>query len=130
MSNNDTLASVLSQLNNAVKVGKSSITTAFSSKLIKKSLELMKDNGYIAGFEEVEDVKGNYLIITLNGKLNKCGVVKPRFAIALPNFEKFEKKFLPARGFGLLLVSTNQGLMTHYDAKEKNIGGKLIGFCY
>ncbi len=130
MSNNDTLASVLSQLDNAVKVGKSSITTVFSSKLVVKFLEIIKNNGYIADFEEVEDVKGNYLIISLNGKLNKCGVVKPRFAISLLNFEKFEKKFLPARDFGLLIISTNQGLITHYEAKEKKIGGKLIGYCY
>ena len=130
MSNNDTLASVLSQLDNAVKVGKPSITTSFSSKVIKKVLELMKDFGYIADFEEVEDVKGNFLKINLNGKLNKCGVVKPRFAISINNLERFEKKYLPARGFGVLIISTNQGLMTHNDAKEKNLGGKLISYCY
>lgn len=130
MSNNDVLASVLSQLNNAVKVGKPSITTSISSKVIKRVLEIMQGAGYIAGFEEVVDVKGNYLNISLNGKLNKCGVIKPRFAINLSNFEKFEKSYLPAKGFGFLIVSTNKGLMTHVEAKEQNVGGKLISYCY
>lgn len=130
MSNNDILASVLSKVDNAIKVGKSSVTTSISSKLIKEVLEIMKDSGYLADVSEVVDVKGNYLNISLNGKLNKCGVIKPRFAIPLADFEKFEKSFLPAKGFGFLIVSTNQGLMTHTQAKEKNIGGRLISFCY
>lgn len=130
MANNDILASVLSQLDNAIKVGKPSITTSISSKLIKQVLEIMKDSGYLANFEEHVDVKGNYITITLNGKLNKCGVIKPRFAISVASFEKFEKSYLPARGFGFLIVSTNQGLMTHVQAKEKPVGGKLISFFY
>ena len=130
MSLNDTLASVLSQIDNANKVGKTSITTNYSSTLIKKVLDIMKDAGYIGDVEEVVDQKGNYLTIKLSGSLNKCGVIKPRFAIKFADFEKFEKRFLPAKGFGFIIVSTNQGLMTHNQAKEKNIGGKLISFCY
>lgn len=130
MSLNDTLASVLSQIDNANKVGKRSITTKYSSKLIKQVLEIMKDSGYIGDVEEVQDQKGNFLVVNLTGTLNKCGVIKPRFAIKFADFEKFEKRFLPAKGFGFLIVSTNQGLMLHNQAKEKNIGGKLISFCY
>ena len=44
--------------------------------------------------------------------------------------EKFEKRYLPAKGFGLIIVSTSKGLMTHVDAEEKNIGGKMIAYCY
>ena len=130
MSLNDTLASVLSQIDNANRVGKTTVTTQFSSKLTKQVLAIMKDAGYIGEVEEIIDQKGNYLIIQLSGTLNKCGVIKPRFAIQKANFEKFEKRFLPAKGFGFIIISTNEGLMTHNQAKEKNIGGKLISFCY
>ncbi|MCA9477531.1 MAG: 30S ribosomal protein S8 [Nanoarchaeota archaeon] len=130
MSLNDTLAGVLSQIDNANKVGKTSITTQWSSKLIKQVLAIMKDAGYIGEVTETEDQKGNYLAIQLLGMLNKCGVIKPRFAIKYADFEKFEKRFLPAKGFGFLIVSTNEGLMTHTQAKEKKIGGKLISYCY
>ena len=130
MSLNDTLASVLSQIDNANKVGKTNVTTQFSSKLTKQVLAIMKDAGYIGEVEEIVDQKGNYLTIQLSGTLNKCGVIKPRFAIKKEDFEKFEKRFLPAKGFGFIIVSTNEGLLIHNQAKEKNIGGKLISFCY
>lgn len=130
MSLNDPLAAVLSQINNAIAVGKNTVTTKVSSKFITRVLEIMHSHGYLGEVQEVQDVKGNYYVISLIGKLNKCGVVKPRFAIQADDFEKFEKRYLPARGFGLLIVSTNQGLMTHDEAKEKNLGGKLISYCY
>ena len=130
MSVNDTLANVLSQMDNANKVGKKVLITNFSSTLIKKVLAIFTESGYLGEVTEIVDQKGNYLSLALTGMLNKCGVIKPRFAVTADNFEKFEKRFLPAKGFGILVVSTNKGLMTHLEAKEKNIGGKLICYCY
>lgn len=130
MSLNDTLATVLSQLNNAVNVGKDTVTTKHSSKQIKTVLTIMKEKGYIGGFDEVVDSKGNYYVIHLIGQLNKCGVVKPRFSVKADALERYEKQFLPARNFGMLIISTNQGMMTHIEAKEKGIGGRLISYCY
>lgn len=130
MAQNDTLATILSQITNAIKIGRSSVTTNVSSRLIKQTLAIMQDEGYIGDVEEIEDSKGNYLEISLIGRLNACGVIKPRFAVKLDDFEKFEKRYLPAKDFGLLFVSTNKGLMTHMSAKEQNLGGRLIGYCY
>ena len=130
MTMNDTLASVLSQMNNAISVEKSGVVTNISAKLITKVLAIMQENGYINNVETVEDSKGNSYKITFSGKLNKCGSIKPRFSVKLSDFEKFEKRYLPARGFGFLIVSTSQGIMTHDEAKEKGIGGRLISFCY
>ncbi len=90
----------------------------------------MQEENYLGEIQEVVDSKGNYLIIKLIGKLNNCGVIKPRFAIKLADFEKFEKSYLPAKGFGFLLISTNKGLMTHTKAKEQKLGGKLISYYY
>ncbi|MFT4305058.1 MAG: 30S ribosomal protein S8, partial [Candidatus Woesearchaeota archaeon] len=81
-------------------------------------------------FEEEDNKRGGILNLNLINKLNKCGVIKPRFSCELNEFEKFEKRFLLAKGFGILIVSTSQGLMTHDEAKEKKIGGKLIAYCY
>jgi small subunit ribosomal protein S8 len=130
MSLNDPLANVLSKISNATKIGKFEVIVENNSNLIKKVLSIMKDSKYITSVEEIEDSKGNFLKILLSGNLNNCGVVKPRFAVKLEDYEKFEKRFLLAKNFGFLLVSTNQGLMTHNEAKDKNLGGKLISFCY
>ncbi|MDZ4226799.1 MAG: 30S ribosomal protein S8, partial [Candidatus Pacearchaeota archaeon] len=60
----------------------------------------------------------------------KCGVVKPRFPVKLDEFEKFEKRYLPAKNFGIIIVSTSNGIMTHIEAKEKKLGGRLIAYIY
>ena len=44
--------------------------------------------------------------------------------------ESFEKRFLPAKDFGVLIISTNKGLLTQKQAKEQNVGGALVAYCY
>lgn len=130
MTLNDPLASALSKINNASKIGKSNVVVKTSSNLIKDVLKIFNENGYVGDVEEIIDSKGNSLSVSLIGKLNKCAVIKPRFAVKSLDFEKYEKRFLLAKGFGFLIVSTNQGIMTHDEAKTKKLGGKLICFCY
>ena len=127
---NDTLANILSKVLNAEKTGKKECVSKPSSKVIKKVLEIMQDNRYIGEFKEVIDSRGNFIKINLIGRLNKCGVIKPRYVVKVVDYEKFEKRYLPAKGFGIIIVSTNKGIMTGEEAKEKNIGGKLLAYCY
>jgi small subunit ribosomal protein S8 len=130
MSLNDPLANALSRMLNSEKVGKSECDVFPSSKIIINVLEIMKTQGYAGEFKVVEDSKGNYLKVKLLGTINKCGVIKPRFSVAKEEFERFEKRYLPAKNFGFMVVSTSKGMMTHTEAKEKKIGGKLIAYCY
>jgi small subunit ribosomal protein S8 len=130
MSLNDPLANVLSFIKNYENLGKIELITANNSKVIRTILGILQNEGYLGSFEEIEDAKGKVIKINLLGKINKIGVIKPRFAIKRADFEKFEKRFLPARGFGLLILSTSQGIMTNVEAKAKNIGGKLLCYCY
>lgn len=127
---NDPLASALSKILNSEKVAKSECIITPSSKTIMKVLDILNLEGYIGKYEEITSSKGGFLKVNLIGGINKCGVIKPRFAVKRDEFEKFEKRFLLADGFGVLIVSTNQGIMTHEEAKSKDIGGKLLAFCY
>ena len=127
---NDTLADAMSLMLNNEAIGRQDCLLKPSSKLMKELLKVMKDNGYIADFKEIEDGRGNYIRLVLNGGINKCGVIKPRYSVKNNEFEKFERRFLPAKDFGILFVSTPKGVMTHYDAKSKKLGGKLLAYCY
>ena len=127
---NNPLAAVLSRLQNAERLGKRQFTTQCNSKLIRQVLDILKENGYIGGYEENKDAKGNTLTIALNGGLNQAGVVTPQFNVAVTEFVRFEKRYLPAKDFGLLILTTNKGIITHQQAKDKNIGGKLIAYAY
>lgn len=127
---NDPLSSALSKINNREKAGKKDCELKPVSIIIKRVLEIMHEEGYLGDFKEIEDGKGNLIQLNLLNNINKCNAIKPRHAVTLDNYEKFEKRFLPARNFGVLFVSTPKGIMTHYQAKEKKLGGKLIAYCY
>lgn len=127
---NDPLSNVLSGVMNAEKAGKIEVAIKPVSKVVKKVLEIMKDNNYVGECKEVEDGRGNFLTLNLLGNINKCGAIKPRFPVSNRGFEAFEKQFLPAQGFGILILSTPKGIMTNNEAKKKDIGGRLLAYCY
>ena len=130
MTLNDTLSNILSHILNCEKAGKKECIVSISSKLIKQVLQIMKDNKYIGDFKEEGGEVKKYLKINLLGKINKCGAIKPRFSTKKDQLEKYEKRFLPAKDFGIIILSTNKGLITHYKAKEKDLGGRLISYVY
>ena len=127
---NDPLANALSLILNKGDARIKECIIKPSSKVIKDVLKIMKDNYYVGEFKEIEDSKGNMLSVQLLNKINKCGVIKPRFSVKKDGYEKFEKRFLPAKDFGFLIVSTPQGIMTNDEAKKRCIGGKLLAYCY
>jgi small subunit ribosomal protein S8 len=125
----DLLSDVLSAIKNGDKVGKSETITP-SSKLVKNVLLILQKHNYIGDFELIEDMRGGKFKIQLLGKVNNCKAIRPRYFIKSDDYEKFEKRFLPAAGMGLIIVSTSQGMMIHPEAKKKGIGGALIAFVY
>ena len=127
---NDPLSNALSKIHNAEKVGKEQITIFPASAVIKSVLEILNREGYVGSYNEVEDAKGNYLVLNLLGNTNDCGAIKPRYSVQLEDYVKYEKRFLKAKDFGMLVVSTSKGIMTHLEAKEKKLGGVLLAYCY
>jgi len=127
---NDQLANVLSAIIIYEKVGKKEFIIQPISKIIRRVLTILQEHGYVGELEEISTAKGGIAKLNLLGNLNKCGVIKPRFSIDKYDFERFEKRYLPANGVGILIISTPYGLMTHEQAKEKKIGGRLIAYCY
>ena len=127
---NDPLADTMSLILNNEMIGRQDCIIKPTSKVVKEILKVMKENEFVGEFKEVEDSRGNYIQLKLIGNINKCGVIKPRYSVKNKEFEKFERRYLPAKGLGILLVSTPKGIMTHYDEKSKNTGGKLLAYCY
>ncbi len=112
----DPLSDTLAALKNAERIGKGKCIVR-SNKLIAEILRVMKENNYIGHFEAIDDGKGGKFKIELRGKLIDTNVIKPRFAVGIGDYEKFERRFLPARNIGLLIVSTPKGLMAHHPPK-------------
>ena len=130
MSLMDPLANALNHLSNCERVGKKVAYIKPASKLIGRVLKVMQDYGYIGEFEFIEDGRAGIFKVELIGKINKCGAIKPRFPVKKFGYEKFEKRYLPARDFGILIVSTTQGVMSHEEAKKRGLGGRLLAYVY
>lgn len=101
-----------------------------ASKLIANILRVLQKQAYIGEFEYIEDGRGGKFKIQLLGRVNRCRSVRPRHSIQVGDYEKWEKMFLPARGLGILILTTPQGVMSQSDAKEQRLGGKLLGYVY
>lgn len=130
MTTNDPLSNVLSHLFNCEKISRPECIVKPVSKLIVNVLSIIKNEGFIGEFGIIKDGRSGLIKINLLGNINRCGTVKPRFSFTLDELEKYEKRFLPAKDFGVLIVSTSKGLMTHIQAKEKKLGGRLIAYVY
>lgn len=126
----DPIANVMSSILTYEGVGKRELVVHPVNKIMRRVLTIMQEHGYLGQLEDVSASRGGFAKLNLLGNVNKCGVIKPRFSIKNTDFLKFEKRYLPASGVGIIIVSTSQGVMTHEQAKEKGIGGRLIAYCY
>lgn len=86
--------------------------------------------GYIGEFEFVDNRRSGKIVVELNGRLNKCGVISPRYDFAANEIEQWVSRLLPSRQFGYFVVTTSQGIFDHEEARRKKVGGKLLGFFY
>lgn len=123
----DTTANLLNRIMNAKKAGKTSCLVRPVSKFSLKVMDIMKKEGYLS--YKIEEGKFPAINVTFTN-VNFAKVIKPHFYVKKEGYEKFIRRFLPSRHLGIIIVSTNKGLMTHKEAIEKNIGGSLIAFCY
>ena len=130
MTGNDPLANTLSAIDNAESVGQLTQEVQPASNEIGSVLEVLYDRGYIDGFQRIDDGKAGRFEVELKGAINACGPVKPRYSAGANEFERWEKRFLPARDYGTLVVTTSHGIMSHYEARQGGIGGQVIAYIY
>ncbi len=101
-----------------------------ASNLVGRVLRLIQSRGYIGEIEFIDDGRQGKFRVQLFGRINDCKAVKPRFSVKVKGIEKYEKRFLPSREIGTLILSTPKGVMTHEDARRQNTGGRVLAYVF
>ena len=130
MTKQNPIADAMSAIKNAGDPGKLEVRVEPPTRLFGDMLKVMQEYGYISGFEKVEDGRGGQYAISLTGGINKCGVITPRFSVKVEDLESWETRYLPGKGFGIIILTTSKGVMSHEQARKLGIGGELLGYVF
>jgi small subunit ribosomal protein S8 len=125
----DHLADALNTLKTHEMAGQKDCSVK-STKLVRSVVELLKQHNYLSNFDVVDNGKGGTMNIELDGRINDCGVIRPRISVKRTQWARWEQQFIPGVGVGLLIVSTPKGIMTNRDAEAAHIGGRLLAYVY
>ena len=123
----DIVSDALNQIYNASKARKKIIVVKHYSKVLLEILAIMRSTKRVENYRI--NPENNSVEITL-GNIVQCRAIKPRFSVNKDQIDKYLMRYLPARDYGTMIISTHQGLMTHEEAREKKLGGSLIAFFY
>lgn len=126
----DPLANALSNIYNNEERRKNECIISPASKLIGQVLRVMQKNGYIGEFEFIDDGKSGKFRVQLLGRINKCGAIKPRFPVKMDSIEVWERKFLPAREVGVIVMTTPKGVISHKEAINLKTGGRFLAYMF
>ena len=126
----DPLSDAFARIFNAEQAGHYEVTVKPASKMLGSMLSIMQASDYIGEYEKLDNGRGGSYRVELIGAINRCGIIKPRHSVRRTEYEKWESRYLPARDLGLLILTTNQGVMNHYDAKKDRVGGRLLAYIF
>ena len=125
----DHLADALNTIKTHEMVGQE-VCTVRATKLIGEILRVLKEHQYLTEYKLVENGRGGLYEVKLDGRINECGVIKPRMPVRKTDWARKEQQFIPGFGVGLLIVSTPNGIMTNADAEKGRVGGRLLAYVY
>merc|ERR1712151_781529 len=124
------LADALKTILNAERRGRRQVLLRPASKVIIKFLRQMQKHGYIGEFEVIDDHRSCKIVVELLGRINKCGVISPRFDIRLTKLDSWCSQVLPSRHFGKIILTTTYGIIDQEECIKRKTGGKILGFFY
>ncbi|WP_181164534.1 30S ribosomal protein S8 [Amaricoccus solimangrovi] len=128
MSMNDPLGDMLTRIRNASMRGKSTVRTP-ASKIRRWVLDVLKDEGYIRGYEDVTSAKGLPEIEISLKYFDGAPVIRELKRVSKPGRRVYSAaKEIPQirQGLGVAIVSTPKGVMTDAHARTANVGGEVL----
>ena len=130
MSMTDPIADMLTRIRNANMVGHESVDIP-ASKMKKSIAEILLEEGYIKGYDIIEDNKQGIIRVQLKYGAGKEKVITGIRKISKPGLKVYAKRDDVPKvlgGLGIAIISTSKGVITDKEARKQNVGGEVI--CY
>ena len=128
----DTIADILTRIRNASSARHATVDVPASN--VKKAItQILLDEGYIKGFQVIEDGKQGVIRITLKYSENRSPVITGLRRVSKPGLRIYSScEDMPKvrKGLGIAIVSTSKGIMTDKKARELNVGGEVLAFVW
>ena len=132
MQMSDVIADMLTRIRNANDAKHQTVDIPASN--IKKSIaEILSNEGYIKGYQVIEDGKQGIIRVTLKYGANKAKVIRGLKRVSKPGlriYAGYEDMPKVMNGLGIAIVSTSKGLMTDKQARTQKIGGEVLAFVW
>ena len=132
MSMTDPIADMLTRVRNANQAGHEKVSMPSSKKLVEIA-RIMKEEGFVAGYDVVKEKPVDKLEVTLKYGDKKDKIIRGIKRISKPGLRIYAgKDDLPRvlGGLGCAIISTSSGVMTDRDAREKGIGGEVMVYIW
>jgi len=128
---NDTIADMLTRIRNA-NLAKHQIVQVPATKMTRNIIKVLKEEGFIEYFEEIDETWQTFLLISLKYKgKKKQSVITSLKRVSKPGLRVYANhKEIPKvlGGLGIAVISTSQGVMTDRKARHSGLGGEVL--CY
>ena len=128
----DPIADMLTRIRNANSQKHETVDIP-ASNMKKAIAQILVDEGYIKGFEVIEDGKQGVIHMTLKYGQNKSQVITGLRRVSKPGlriYTNVEDMPRVMKGIGVAIISTPKGVMTDKKARKENVGGEVLAFIW
>ena len=128
----DTIADMLTRIRNANSAKHDTVDIP-ASNMKKAIAQILVDEGYIKGFQVIDDGKQGVIRMTLKYGENKTPVLTGLRRVSKPGLRIYSNcEDMPKvmKGLGIAIVSTSKGVMTDKKARKENVGGEVLAFVW
>jgi small subunit ribosomal protein S8 len=104
-----------------------------SSRLKREISRILKEQGYITGFEIAQGEKGEVIKVALRYTEDRDPVISGMERVSRPGRRRYVPKDDVPRvlgGMGTAIVSTSTGVMTGHEARKKGVGGEVVAYVW
>jgi small subunit ribosomal protein S8 len=133
MAANDTIADMLTRIRNA-NMARHDTTRVPSTKMTRSIAQVLQDEGFIAGYEDVGEGIERHIAISLKYKgKNRQPIIQKLKRVSKPGLRVYSnRKELPRilGGIGVAIISTSHGIMTDREARRQGVGGEVLCYVY